>query len=423
MIRLLQGDCREVLATLPEESVHCVVTSPPYWSLRDYGVDGQLGLEATIEEHIEAMVDVFRSVRRVLRDDGVCWVNLGDTFIGAPHGHAGTKSTLDGRSPEVLEERSRALRTHSKRGAGLKPKDLVGMPWRIALALQADGWWLRSDIVWHKPNPQPEAVLDRPTRSHEFVFLLSKSEVYFYDAEAIREVTSGGAHSRGGGVHPKAVAGANYIVDDAGGRLIKDHARDAMGLRPGSRFGRSPGWRSKQNESYAGAVRHIVQRRNARSVWTIPTHPFSEAHFATFPPELAERCILAGTSAMGACHKCGSPIERRVSTSTSTDGRPHLGTREPHEGRIDATNRQKTPPSGIISDHETVAWATRCRCRGAGARPCVVLDPFGGAGTTGLVARNLGRDSILVELNPEYIEIARRRLFADQPLMAGGVTS
>jgi site-specific DNA-methyltransferase (cytosine-N4-specific) len=352
-----QGDALEVLRTLPAESVQTCVTSPPYWGLRDYGVDGQLGLEPTIETYVAAMVEVFREVRRVLRRDGVLWLNLGDMYIGAPHGGMGATSSINGR-PEVRSERTIALRTHCKRHAGLKPKDLVGMPWRIALALQADGWWLRGDIIWHKPNAQPEAVKDRPTRSHEYIFQLAKASRYYYDQHAIAEPVTGGAKPRGRGVNPKAVASSG----------TKDAQRDAAGLRPSSRLGRAPGWRAldgkneesgdrrragfnerwrvKQNESFAAAIRDPVDTRNARSVWTIRTHPFPGAHFATFPPKLAAKCILAASR-----------------------------------------------PGDVVLDH------------------------FAGAGTTGLVALRLGRAFVGVEINPEYVEMARQRILADAPLL------
>jgi DNA modification methylase len=382
-VRILHGDCREVLCGLPDESVQCIVTSPPYWSLRDYGVAGQIGLEAGIEEHVEVLVGVFREVRRVLRADGVLWLNLGDTYIGAPHGGMGSTSSINGR-PEIRAQRTAGLRTHSKRGLGLKPKDMVGMPWRVALAMQADGWWLRGDVVWHKPNPQPEAVLDRPTRSHEFIFQLTKSERYFFDAEAIKEPVTGGAHSRGHGVNPKAVAGAD----------TKDSVRDAA------------------------AVTELVEMRNARSVWTIPTHPFREAHSATFPPELAERCILAGTGGRGCCSLCGRALERIIESETASDGRPQLGERTRSPARLDAKNQQSNPPAGIRVASATVGWRHGCECEGGAVVPCTVLDPFGGAGTTGLVADRLGRDAILIELNPEYAEMAERRLRGDSPLFA-----
>ena len=193
---ILQGDCIEVMRGMEAESVHCVVTSPPYWGLRSYGVDGAYGLEPTLNEYIECMVEVFREVWRVLRKDGCLWLNLGDAYASNPSNGRGGGSTLGGGRPH--------LSGANRDGAGLKPKDLIGIPWRLAFALQADGWWLRSDNVWHKLNPMPESVTDRPTRAHEYVFLLTKSAKYFYDADAIREPQTEGSIARWGNGGEKA---------------------------------------------------------------------------------------------------------------------------------------------------------------------------------------------------------------------------
>jgi DNA modification methylase len=306
-VRILQGDCRAVLATLPDESVHCVVTSPPYFGLRDYGVAGQIGLEATPDAFVAEMVAVFREVRRVLRSDGTCWLNLGDSYAndGKWGGHTGGKHVNALHCSPI---------GRNKRYMGLKPKDLIGIPWRVAFALQADGWWLRQDIIWHKPNPMPESVRDRCTKAHEYLFLLTKSERYFYDAKATAEP----------------------VAESSVARLMQPTIESQAGSD------RVPG---KTN----GTMKAVgsTQDRNRRSVWTITTQPFSEAHFATFPPELPELCIKAGCPAGG-----------------------------------------------------------------------TVLDPFGGAGTTGLVADRLGRDAILIELNPDYASMARNRVHGDAPLFA-----
>ena len=249
------GDVRDGLAQLPESSVQCCVTSPPYWGLRDYGVAGQIGLEETPEAFVAAIVDVFRAVRRVLRDDGTCWVNLGDSYAGAPGGEQGKQGQRASRT-------FTARITKPKAGPGLKPKDLVGIPWRVAFALQADGWFLRSDIIWHKPNPMPESVTDRPTKSHEYVFLLTKSARYFYDADSIRVIT---------------------------GREADPEAYEA-----------APTWQSGGLGQHAGSDKTAPRLThpngaNARTVWTIPSQPFPGAHFATFPEELPTRCIKAGS--------------------------------------------------------------------------------------------------------------------------------
>jgi site-specific DNA-methyltransferase (adenine-specific) len=290
--------------------MHCVVTSPPYWGLRDYGVAGQIGLESSYVDYVNAMVGVFRKVRRVLRKDGTLWLNLGDSYT------SGGRSSYGTYSPDSKQATHSAIKAvqRSPMPDGLKPKDLVGIPWRVAFALQADGWWLRQDIIWSKPNPMPESVTDRCTKAHEYLFLMSKSERYYYDAGAIKEAVTGNAHSRGNGVNPKAAQPGNGI---------------------------------KQNTSFSAAVKDLVSERNKRSVWEIATAPFPESHFATFPPDLIEPCILAGC--------------------------PEGGT---------------------------------------------VLDPFGGAGTTGLVADRLKRDSILIELNPDYAAMAERRIRNDAGMFA-----
>jgi DNA modification methylase len=252
-ISLITADVLQGLAVLPDQSVHCVVTSPPYWGLRDYGVAGQIGLEPTFQLYVSRMVEVFREVRRVLRDDGTLWVNLGDSYAG--HNLPGWRPGNETKNGGVSNKNGVGYI------AGLKPKDLLGIPWRVAFALQDDGWYLRSDIIWAKPNPMPESVTDRPTKSHEYVFLLAKAERYYYDGEAIKEPASALTRSRGRGVTPKSA-------------------------QEGSRI--------KANSSFHAATRGVVTERNKRSVWTVATAPFSQAHFATFPPKLVEPMIKAG---------------------------------------------------------------------------------------------------------------------------------
>lgn len=283
-LTVLAGDCREQMATLGPESVHCVVTSPPYWGLRDYGVAGQLGLEATPAEYVANMVDVFRAVRRVLRPDGTVWLNLGDSYAGG--GTIGRKDT----TPEALSRRAERYGTGTGAGsavgargsrepvAGLKPKDLVGIPWRVAFALQADGWYLRSDIIWSKPNPMPESVTDRPTKAHEYVFLLTKSARYWYDAEAVRE-------------------GSAYAGQQLGICRGSKRRADSMGRR------------TSGNE-VPGADADSPERRNLRSVWSIATQPYPGAHFATFPEALVEPCVKAG------CPEGGTVLDPFAGTGT-----------------------------------------------------------------------------------------------------------
>ncbi len=272
--QIITGDCLEVMRGWPDESVQCVITSPPYWGLRDYGVDGQLGLEKTPEEYVAKMVEVFREVRRVLRKDGTLWLNLGDSYAGS-WGNSGRRPELDG-GPGVQREKNteyferggwderRERPASSYRIDGLKPKDLIGIPWRVALALQANGWYLRSDIIWSKPNPMPESVTDRPTKAHEYIFLMSKSATYYYDAKAIAEKSVGTEYDRTRRPAGR-MTGAASLVDGRG----QDVAGDSLGV--GS------------------------ETRNKRSVWSIPTVSFAEAHFATFPPDLVKVCLMAGS--------------------------------------------------------------------------------------------------------------------------------
>jgi DNA modification methylase len=315
---------------MPDASVQCCVTSPPYWGLRDYGHDGQIGLESTPEAYVARMVEVFREVRRVLRDDGTLWLNLGDSYASKPCASHGYK---DGRT-------NRGQRSSAGVPDGLKSKDLVGIPWRVAFALQADGWWLRQDIIWHKPNPMPESVTDRCTKAHEYVFLLTKSERYYYDSEAVSEPVAVSTTARLSQPSLPLQAGSDRVPGKTNGPM------KAVGPRfGGNKFGDSD---DPKHATKSGNVYQIPDangRRNRRSVWTITTKPFSGAHFAVMPPDLADLCIRAGC-----------------------------------------------PEGGVV------------------------LDPFGGAGTVGLVADRLGRDAVLCELNPEYAELARRRIADDNRL-------
>ena len=357
--RILQGDVIDKLQEIETESVQCVVTSPPYWGLRDYGtatwdggdadcdhvigkarndrnreygrtgedetnqiqakdacpkcgakrIDSQLGLEKTPEEYVAKMVEVFREVKRVLKPEGTLWLNLGDSYAGSGKGPAGN---LKDHGERHLEGTTKPYTDDT-----LKPKDLVGIPWRVAFALQADGWWLRQDIIWHKPNPMPESVTDRCTKAHEYIFLLAKSQKYYYDNEAIKEDCAEVSISR----QRRGVSSENKWVNGAGGQTPHSMSQERS-----------------NNKS-----REVSTTRNKRSVWTVTTKPYKEAHFATFPEDLILPCVLAG------CPKGGT-----------------------------------------------------------------VLDPFFGAGTTGVVAKKLGRKYIGIELNPEYIKLAEKRIFNTQ---------
>lgn len=309
MTQVIVGDALTVLRErFSDESVQCVVTSPPYWGLRDYGVNGQLGLEKTPEEYVSNMVEVFRDVRRVVKADGTRWLNLGDSYNGS----GGDHKQLPGYNNEAGFQGKLARGVQIKLARCLKPKDLVGIPWRVAFALQADGWYLRSDIIWSKPNPMPESVTDRPTKAHEYLFLLSKSERYYYDQDAIRE--------------QQDAASLKRLLSGWNGNKKRDW----------------PGTAHNNFDRYMGKTLEEVMAlpgSNKRSVWTVSTQPYPEAHFATFPPKLIEPCILAGC------------------------------------------------PSGGL-----------------------VLDPFAGSGTTLMVAQQLGRRAVGIELNPAYVDLAEQRL-------------
>ena len=307
--KIYQGDCIDVLKTMPSESVNCCITSPPYYGLRDYGQDGQIGLEETPEAFVQKLVEVFREVKRVLKDDGTLWLNLGDSYWGG--GWRG--SDLNDNSGDIQKGHKgthcgATMPQMKGKNNTYKPKDLVGIPWMVAFALRADGWYLRQDIIWHKPNPMPESVTDRCTKSHEYIFLLSKSQKYFYDADAIKEKSKDVSLARAkSGWNPTKL---NVSVNGA-----NNESFETMGTR----------W--------------VDEYANKRSVWTITTKSFYEAHFATFPEDLIVPCIKAGC-----------------------------------------------PEGGVV------------------------LDPFGGAGTTALVAHKLRRDWVLIELSPDYIKIAEKRL-------------
>lgn len=339
--QILIGDCIDMMRTLPDESVHTCITSPPYFGLRDYGVDGQIGLEQSPAEFIQRLVEVFREVRRVLRSDGTVWVNMGDSYAGSWGGHSRNDmgigvSALSQRQVMASQGKDKKVGHY-----GFKPKDLMGMPWRLAFALQDDGWYLRQDIIWNKKNPMPESVRDRCTKSHEYIFLLSKSRRYYFDQEAILEPCSPNTHARL----------AQDVQSQIGSERSNGGWKTNGNMKAVARKSNGVGWghgtdaaqrqrgRVKDNDSMDSALAIMPELRNKRSVWDVPTHSFKGAHFATFPPDLIRPCVLAGS-----------------------------------------------PRGGMV------------------------LDPFGGAGTTGLVAMQEGRRSILCELNPEYAAMARARL-------------
>ena len=414
MNRVIIGHAMEALRSLPDESVHCCVTSPPYWGLRVYGTAqsfggesacqhewgeelilrgpaqgasassqrqgrtsvaearsrgrsqgafcqkcsawrGELGCEPVPDMYVQHLVEIFREVRRVLRDDGTLWLNLGDCFA---------RSVAKGEKfrQKIPHRYTRANNPDKLTGPdippGLKEKDVVGIPWRVAFALQADGWWLRSDIVWHKPNCMPESVTDRPVKAHEYVFLLSKRERYFYDAEAIK--------------HPASEASLK--------RIAQPNFSNQQGGPKDYRGGTNPNRSCRQTlENFAANP-----SRSMRSVWTIPTTSYSGAHFACFPEALVIPCIKAGTSEKGCCPACNAPWKRR----------------------------------------KTVGWQPSCSChvQTMGMNPldpvpCVVIDPFLGSGTTALVAAKLGRRCVGIELQAKYEGLIKERLGLFAPVV------
>ena len=448
------GDCRAVMADMEPESVHCVVTSPPYWGLRDYGTatwaggdadcdhrpppatgstqnkgnnnreaaphrhtcgkcgavrqDNQLGLEPTPEEYVAAMVDVFREVRRVLRDDGTVWLNLGDSYArGQESNVPQTKKGGAPFSPEHAKAGSsdgavgRGARPGSRAG-GLAQKQLIGIPWRVAFALQADGWYLRSDIIWAKPNPMPESVTDRPTKAHEYVFLLTKSPRYYFDSDAVRE-----PHT-----HPDAALNTG---DWAGSVKAKGYA-DAL---PAAKAANRAVAMSRPKD-YIG---HI-NGRNIRTVWTIATQPYPGAHFATFPEKLVEPCVKAGTSERGVCPECGAPwvrVVERVADRTPVVARTTKGmARENGNGEYRPNSRETGGVAGNVH-METTGWRPSCVCHPIVLPepvPATILDLFAGSGTVGRVANRLGRRAVLIDLSADYIDQAMLRN-AQAPLGLG----
>lgn len=402
--KILIGDSLEILKSLPEGSVHTCITSPPYWGLRDYGSEGQIGLERLPEEYVQKLVSIFREVRRVLREDGTLWLNLGDCYAtGAGKvgdhpgggqqgerwkGYRGThKADKSGKEADRIDAMGPMTQPNRMPIPGLKPKDLVGIPWMVAFALRTDGWWLRSDVIWAKQNCMPESVRDRPTKSHEYVFLFAKSEGYFYDSDAIREPFD---------MKPQR-------------RLIQRNSERDKAMRADKKY------------QYELRDEPIIDGnpagRNKRTVWSIATNPFPEAHFATFPEELVHPCILAGTSEKGCCASCGACWERVIEKP-----RPEGDGKEPTPSERDGglTVQDGLERTGMshfkynewLKEHppKTVGWQKTCKCKGDDIAPCVVLDPFMGAGTTALVALREKRNFVGMEINPKYAQIAEGRI-------------
>jgi len=427
---ILIGDVRERLKELPDQSVNCCITSPPYWGLRDYGtaswdggdpscdhqtsrsrgddiksgdkqgtsngsrpntqlvcqtcnavrVDSQIGLEQTPEAFIAELVAVFHEVKRVLHDDGTLWLNIGDSYASFRDGKA-TPDTTRGASLGTLVDKGKASNRKASTFANtsIKHKDLVGIPWMLAFALRADGWYLRQDIIWHKPNPMPESVRDRCTKAHEYIFLLSKSPQYYFDNEAIKE--------------PSSQIGKTKIR--FGGNKYGDND--------------DPKYATKSGNEYTDSG-----FRNKRDVWSVAVRPFKDAHFATFPTTLIEPCILAGTSKHGVCDKCKSQYERIMANGQTPERKTRDKTLGVYPDRK-TTTRLNSVDMAVIPKTQ-IGWKQTCDCESSQPVPAVVLDPFFGAGTTGLVAQRHGRKWIGCELNPEYAAIATARIESESNL-------
>jgi DNA modification methylase len=370
-VNIITGDCREAMATLPDQHFHCVVTSPPYFNLRSYsGGEAEIGQETTPDDFVAAMREVFGGkdnpvgVWRILRDNGCLFLNLGDSYCGGGRGGNPAESAYRKQATNVG-----SLVAPSPIPDGLKPKDLIGIPWRVAFALQADGYYLRDAIVWHKPAPMPGSQRDRCTSSYEFVFQLTKSARYYFDMEAIKEPS-------------------DYFNKD----------RRAGGERH-TYNGKCQGEPGTGSE----AVVVINETRTPRNVWKIAHEGYSGAHFATMPVELATRCIKASTSERGCCSKCGAPWERVV----ERDRKP---TRPGDNNISDETGKANRDEQRHVTETRTTGLEPGCKCDDLLSTPCRVFDPFSGVGTTGVAARTLGRHYTGIELNAEYAAVSRDRI-------------
>lgn len=391
-VDFLVGDCLESLKSLPAKRFHCVVTSPPYFGLRDYDNDGQIGHEKTPAEFVAKLVEVFAEVHRVMRDDGVAWLNIGDSYVNNSKANTNGTGKTGLKRDRARTEESRQktvslqakamtpMRIPSRDFGTAKPKELLLVPQRLAIALQEWGWHVRQEIIWHKPNPMPESVNDRCTKAHEQIWMLTKKPKYFWDEIAMQEP----------GVWPAGTKGARGSA--------KRQAIEGVNARP------------PEYKVYNGM-------RNKRSVWTVTTKPFADAHFATFPPDLIEPAILASTSRRGCCFACGAPWQRIVGRPAPS---PEVAGSELDrfgDGSHGVHRKVGSAYQKWLDDNpkQTLGWEPTCNCDNEipfdfDLDPCRVLDPFGGAGTVGLVAMRHGLDATLCELNPDYVAMAKRRL-------------
>jgi len=481
---IIHADVMQGLRLLPDEAVHMVMTSPPYWGQRDYQIApsvwggdpahnhtglwrqagtrhrggpsgksharagrdnkqrdavgdirlgefcacgawrGQLGLEPTIGLYVEHVVDVFREVRRVLRKDGTFWLNVGDTYSTSGRGGNPTRTSSTLQGGHGSQEASMIGRITHRIGESVKNKELCLIPEKLIVALQEDGWWVRRDIIWAKDTCMPESARDRPTTAHEYLWLLTKHPKYYYDALAIAEPSSPDTHARMKRAHAAYQApGQDPQRGAAGPRAntnrVNPKVRIPSGwdVGDGHHHGKRGRYKVKQNESFHTATNDLTPLRNKRSVWKINPEPFAEAHFATFPTKLVEPCILAGTSEKGVC-RCGAPYVRLVRKTYLPDRacRTRSDERDNGFGHQDARGLARS----ATVEEQTLGWRPSCKCdvRGWALLSARVLDPFGGAGTVGLVANRLQRDAILIEIKPEYVEMARKRITADAPLLS-----
>lgn len=464
-LEIKEGHAITRLRGMDAESIHCFVTSPPYWGLRDYKTDkvmfdavefvpmvsmpavsfpqwyGHLGMEPCPLMYVGHIVQVFSEAKRVLRKDGTLWLNLGDSYAGGGNGGGGSFAQDGIRAAKPGTDKNVPARMGNRGCAGgLKTKDRVGIPWMVALALQADGWYLRCDIIWSKPNPMPGSQKDRPTTAHEYIFLLTRSKHYFYDHEAIKEPVTcppeasrnrwdtkthlipgqkpQKRESRAKGKHGSTLTGSPYGRHFLGDAIPENERRHEDDKQSGhSRVHK--GFNDRWDENEAAGIFNAT--RNKRSVWTIATSPYQEAHFATFPPEIPRTAILAGTSNKGACAKCGAPWIRIVK-----NGEPNLAHQQACGGGLageyngtatkdfeahkaqDASATKARILKGLV-EKKTTGWKPTCKCRCKEVVPCKVGDMFGGSGTTCEAALNLGRSAMMIELAAHYIPLARKR--------------
>jgi DNA modification methylase len=452
-----------------DKSFHCAVSSPPYWGLRSYtdnplqifggdpackhkwskpvtrkaktgGVNefskdkffygggegssfvpktqsalctkcgawlGSYGLEPTLEQYVANTVLIMREVARVLRDDGVLWLNIGDCFATSTNGRSAADGKAAGKDDRTFRDKP-----FSTVGNGLKPKDMCGVPWRVALALQADGWWLRRDVIWSKPNPMPESISDRPATSHEYIFMLTKAARYFYDAEAVKEPSVTGDMRRPYGSEDAWQMDGRPVEQRHGGELRNRPPASATFKRNGSKReqvipGQTVGThRPDREDTWPNGT------RNLRSVWTIPTQPFSGSHFATFPDTLAERCILASTSAAGVCAECGAPWERVTERGGLLAG-DGAGRLQDYTGKLNSVSESQYRGANFRKDKfapghsysvATRGWSPTC-AHDSPTVPARVLDPFVGSGTTVAAARRLGRHGYGADLSLTYLRV------------------